>query len=170
LTATPVLVGVITSAHGLDGEVRVKSFTSDPLALGNYGALSTEDGRQFGVAALRQFRADDLIVRLSGVDTRSSAEGLKGCRLYIPRAALPQPGPGEYYHADLVDLRAENIDGQEIGRVSAVLNFGAGDILEITRSDGHTQLIPFNDAHVPVVDFEGHRVVVDLTDHDAHSE
>ena len=140
----------------------MKSFTSDPLALANYGSLSTEDGRQFGITAVRRHRADDLILRISGVETRSSAESLKGCRLYVPRAALPDPGPGEFYHADLVGLRADSVDGREVGRVSAVLNFRAGDILEITLCDGKTEMIPFCDAHVPVVDFERGRVVVDL--------
>ena len=101
-----------------------------------------------------------MILRFSGVDTRDAAEQLKGCRLYISRAALPEPAPREYYHADLIGLRAENSEGDEMGRVSAVLNYGAGDILEITRSDGETELIPFSDAHVPVVDFAEGRVVI----------
>ena len=148
-----VLVGVVISAHGVHGEVRVKSFTAEPLALGNYGPLATEDGKQFGIASLRQHRRDELVLRLSGVETRNAAEFFIGSRLYVPRAALPEAAPGEYYHADLLDLRAESTDGAEIGRVSAVLNFGAADILEITRPDGNTELIPFSNACVPMVDF-----------------
>jgi 16S rRNA processing protein RimM len=165
-----VLVGVVISAHGVHGEVRVKSFTAEPLALGNYGPLATEDGKQFGIASLRQHRRDELVLRLSGVETRNAAEFFIGSRLYVPRAALPEAAPGEYYHADLIDLRAESTDGAEIGRVSAVLNFGAGDILEITRPDGNTELIPFSNACVPMVDFAAGRVVVDIVAADANSE
>lgn len=162
MTRPPVLVGVVTSAHGIAGEVRVKSFTADPLALGGYGPLTTADGRQFRIAALRHYRADELILRLDGVITRSAADELKGCRLYVPRAALPDPEPGEYYHTDLVGLRAEDVNGTGKGRITAVLNYGAGDILEITAADGTAELIPFSDSHVPVVDLANGRVVVDV--------
>lgn len=168
MTRPAILVGVVTAAHGIAGEVRVKSFTGDPLALGAYGPLTDADGRQFAIAGLRHHRADELILRLNGIDTRGAAERLTGCRLYVPRAALPEPQPGEYYHADLVGLRAENPSGVEIGRISAVLNFGAGDILEITAADGATELIPFSDRHVPVVDFANERLVVDATYTDEH--
>jgi 16S rRNA processing protein RimM len=149
------------AAHGVSGEVKVKSFTADPMALAAYGPLSSESGREFGIDSLRHHRGDELILRFSGVTTRNAAEQLKSCRLYVPRNALPEPAPREYYHADLIGLRADNNEGNEIGRVSAVLNYGAGDILEITRSDGETELIPFSDAHVPVVDFAAGRVVID---------
>lgn len=161
MTQNSILVGVVIAAHGVSGEVKVKSFTADPMALGRYGLLSSESGREFEIDTIRPHRGDELILRLSGVDTRNAAEQLKTCRLYIPRAALPEPSPREYYHADLIGLRADNSLGSEIGRVSAVLNYGAGDILEITRSDGETELIPFSDAHVPVVDFAAGRVVIE---------
>jgi len=162
LTHPPVLVGVVTAAHGIAGELRVKSFTADPLALAGYGPLTIADGRQFNIAALRQHRGDELIARLDGVTTRSAAELLKGSRLYVARAALPDPEPGEYYHTDLVGLRAEDVSGAERGRITAVLNYGAGDILEITAADGTAELIPFSDSHVPVVDLVNGRVVVDV--------
>ena len=162
MTRPPVLVGVVTAAHGIAGEIRVKSFTGDPLALGGYGPLTSADGRQFRIAALRQHRGDELILRLDNVATRSAAELLKGCRLYVPRAALPDPGPGEFYHTDLVGLRAEDANGGGKGRITAVLNYGAGDILEVTAPDGTAELIPFNDSHVPVVDLANGRVIVDV--------
>ena len=161
MTQSSILVGVVVAPHGVSGEVKVKSFTADPVALRSYGPLSSETGSAFGIVSLRHQRADELILRFSGVDTRDAAERLRGCRLYVPRAALPEPAPREYYHADLIGLRAESSEGGEIGRVSAVLNYGAGDILEITRGDGETELIPFSDAHVPVVDFAAGRVVID---------
>lgn len=161
MTQTAVLVGVVMAAHGVSGEVKVKSFTADPMALGSYGPVSSESGHVFEIDSIRHHRGDELILRLSGVNTRNEAEQLKACRLFVPRAALPEPSPREYYHADLIGLRAESSGGNEIGRVSAVLNYGAGDILEITRSDGETELIPFSDAHVPLVDFAAGRVVID---------
>jgi len=154
-------VSVVIAAHGVSGEVKVKSFTADPTALGSYGPLFSESGREFAIDSLRHHRTDELIVRFAGINSRDAAEQLKGCRLYIPRTALPEPAPREYYHTDLIGLRAENSEGSEIGRVSAVLNYGAGDILEIRHSDGETELIPFSDAHVPVVDFAAGRVVID---------
>ena len=169
MTPAPVLIGVVIAAFGVHGKVRVKSFASDPLALGNYGPLAAADGRRFEIVDLRRHRGDELILGLSGVATRDAAQCLKGVRLYVPRAALPEAAAGEYYHADLVDLRAETTDGREIGRVSAVLNFGAGDILEITRVGGAIELIPFNDACVPVVDFAIGRVVVDAAAANAES-
>lgn len=162
MTQPPVLVGVVTAPHGIAGELKVKSFTADPLALGGYGPVMTEDGRQFTIAGLRHVRDDELILQLRGVASRNDAEKLKGTRLYIPRAALPETAPDEFYHADLVGLRAEGPDGRELGRVTAVLNFGAGDILEITAGEGRTELVPFSERHVPVVDFASRRVIVDL--------
>ncbi len=162
MTRAPITVGVVIAAHGISGEVKVKSFTADPLALASYGPLLTQNGRRLTIAALRQHRGDELIVQFAGVETRSAAETLKGARLDIPREALPETETGEYYHADLIGLRAETAQGGELGRISAVLNFGAGDILEITRTSGATELIPFSNSHVPVVDIAAGRVVIDL--------
>ena len=162
MTQAAVLVGVVTGAHGVQGEVRVKSFTAEPRSIAAYGPLRTEDGRRYEIADIRPARPDEVILRFSGVETRDAAEALKGQRLYVARAALPEPAPGEYYHADLIGLRADTPDGQTIGHISAVLNYGAGDILEITSADGSTELVPFTDQHVPVVDFAAGRAVVDV--------
>jgi len=141
----------------------VKSFTADPAAIGQYGALTTQDGRRLIVAGVRRLAAgDEVIIRFSRVDSRTDAERLAGCRLYVPRDALPALEEREYYYVDLIDLRADSIEGHGIGRVSAVHNFGAGDILEVTRNDGSTELIPFTDQHVPVVDFRAGRIVIDM--------
>ena len=157
-----VLVGVVTGAHGVQGEVKVKSFTAEPRSIGAYGPLRTEDGQQYEIADMRPARADEVILHFSGVDTRNAAEALKGQRLYVARAALPEAAPGEYYHTDLIGLRADTPDGQAIGHISAVLNYGAGDILEIKDANGSKELVPFTDRHVPVVDFVAGRVVVDV--------
>jgi 16S rRNA processing protein RimM len=103
------------------------------------------------------------------VETRDAAEALKGQQLYVPRSALPEPEAREYYHADLIGLRAETPDGRLIGQISTVLNYRAGDILEITLADGKTELVPFTDRHVPVVDFAAGRVVVDVRSTDEPS-
>jgi 16S rRNA processing protein RimM len=158
---------VVTGAHGVQGEVKVKSFTVEPSSVGAYGPLQTADGRGLLIISTRAARADEVILRLSGIDTRDAAEALKGQRLYVARSALPKPATGEFYHADLIGLRAETPEGQGLGVVSAVLNYGAGDILEITEQGGDTELIPFTDRHVPVVDFAGGRVIVDLPPADA---
>ena len=141
----------------------MKSFTGDPMAIGHYGPLTTEDGQQLEVTGLRRHAAnDELIIRFGGVNSRTDAERLAGRGLYVARDVLPEPEEREYYYVDLIDLRADSRDGSEIGRVSAVHNFGAGDILEITRPDGSTELIPFTDEHVPVVDFADGRIVVEI--------
>lgn len=164
-----VLIGVIAGAHGIQGEVKVKSFTAEPCSIGGYRPVQTESGRPCEIISVRPLRANEVILRICGVDTRDAAEALKGQKLYVPRSALPEPQAGEYYHADLIGLRAESPDGRVIGEVSKVLNYRAGDILEITLADGKTELVPFTDRYVPVVDFAAGRVVVDVPSTDEPS-
>jgi len=158
-----VCVGAIAGVRGLKGEVRIKSFTADPDDIAAYGPVSTEDGkRSFRVNVTA--RAKGLIIaRLDGVDDRTAAEALKGTRLYVPRSALPEPGDGVFYHADLIGLKAETRDGASLGTVKAVHNFGAGDILEIADADGEGKeelLVPFTSDAVPDVDLDKGRIVV----------
>ncbi|HEX9490804.1 MAG TPA: ribosome maturation factor RimM [Stellaceae bacterium] len=156
-----VLMGVITGAHGVRGLVRVKSFTANADGITAYGALEDERGeRSFALERVGAAKGV-LIMRLDGVADRDAAERLKGVRLYLPRAALPEPGEEEYYHADLVGLAAMLKDGSALGRVKAVHAHGAGDSLEVERPDGRTVIVPFTTAVVPVVDIEGGRLVVD---------
>jgi 16S rRNA processing protein RimM len=156
-----VLMGIITGAHGVRGEVRVKSFTAEPKAIAGYGPLEDEGGGRRFALALRGAVKGVLIARLDGVADRNAAERLKGTRLYLPRAALPAPGEDEFYHADLVGLAVALKDGTELGRVRAVLAFGAGDSLEVEKSAGGVVIVPFTAAVVPVVDIKGGRLVVD---------
>jgi len=165
LTEKRVLLGVIAGAHGVKGEVRVKCFTRDPQSFGSYGALTTDDGRRLEIAELRASKAGEAVVRFAGSSDRDAAESLKGQRLYVPRSALPPPASGEFYHADLIGLRVENAAGEVIGRISAVHNFGAGDVLEVDLSDGNTEFIAFTDANVPVVDISAGRVVIEPPSH-----
>ena len=159
---TRVLVGVFGAPQGIRGEVRIKSYTGEPRDIGAYGPLFTGDGRRsFTVLSLRPLKDDMLVARVEGVEDRDAAARLTNTELFIPRDRLPPPGPDEFYHIDLVGLGAEDEDGAALGRVRGVVNHGAGDILEIVPDrPGDTLLVPFTLAFVPVIDFEGGRVVV----------
>ena len=155
-----VCIAQIGAAHGVRGEVRLKPFTEDPLAVTRYGALESEDGRRrFEIEGARRAK-DMLVVRLKGVTDRDAAEALKNIRLYVAREKLPQPEADEFYHADLVGLTAQKQNGETVGTVKAVHNFGAGDLLEIEPADGATIMLPFNEATVPVVDIAAKKIVV----------
>jgi 16S rRNA processing protein RimM len=155
-----VLLGVVVAAHGIKGEVKVKTFTESPDGLTAYGPLTTEAGRVLEVAALRIAKADEAVVRFAGVADRNAAEALKGQSLYVPRSVLPEAGEREFYLADLIGLRAEDPLGHPLGTVKAVHNFGAGDVLEIEFSNGKTEFVAFTDANVPTVDLASGRVVI----------
>ncbi|MEM1139638.1 MAG: ribosome maturation factor RimM, partial [Pseudomonadota bacterium] len=159
-----VCVAAIAGAFGVRGEVRLKTFTEDPMAIASYGPLSDEAGRHsFAVKGPRTAKGG-LVARLAGVNSREEAEALKGTRLYVPRDRLPDPGEEEYYHADLIGLAVRDLDGKTLGHVKAVFDFGAGDLLEVHVSGApRTQLIPFSQAGVPVVDLRGGFLVVDLS-------
>jgi len=161
-----VVVAEFGAPHGVKGEVRLKSFTADPLAVATYGPLAAEDGRIFELASARPAAGSSspemLVVRIGGVSDRNAAEALKGIRLSIPFDRLPPPGEDEFYHADLIGLRAVTPDGETVGTIVAVPNFGAGDLVEIAPAEGASVLIPFSDAHVPAVDIAGGTVTVIL--------
>ncbi len=155
-----VCVGAIAGAFGVRGEARLKPFTADPLALGDYGALSSEDGaRRFTLEITRPIKGGLVAGRLSGVETREAAEALRGTRLYVPRTALPPTEEDEYYHADLIGMTVVDLDGAALGAVAAVHDHGAGDLLEIARPGGGARpLLPFTRDAVPHVDV-GARVI-----------
>jgi len=159
--APRVCVAEIGAAHGLAGEVRLRAFTTDPLAVTQFGPLETEDGREVAIATVRPGK-DCLIARLAGVADRTAAERLRNVKLYVARDKLPAiDEPETWYHADLVGLAAVAPDGAAFGHVVAVQNFGAGDLLEIApAAGGPTLLLPFTDAVVPLVDVPNGRVVV----------
>jgi 16S rRNA processing protein RimM len=157
-----ICVGQIGAAHGLRGEVRLHSFTAEPRAIADYGPLETEDGRVFKIETLRPAK-DHFVARLSGVGDRDAAARLTRTKLYVPRERLPQVREtDEFYHADLVGLAVVDRAGQKLGTVVAVHNFGAGDLIEVSQTDGKpTQMLPFNAATVPEVDLAGGRLVVE---------
>jgi len=157
-----ICIARIGAPHGVRGAVRLWTFTEDPLAVKRYGPLATRDGtRQFEVTHAREAKGH-LVATLKGVTTREDAERLNGVELYIAREKLPVAGEDEYYHADLIGLAAVTSADQPLGRVIAIHNFGAGDIIEIAPAQGATMLLPFTNAVVPEVDLAGGRVVIEL--------
>jgi 16S rRNA processing protein RimM len=158
-----VCIGQIGAAHGVRGEVRLRSFTADPLAITQYGPIESEDGRVFEIETLRPAK-DHFVATLSGVADRTAAERLTNTKLYVPRERLPQPNePDEFYYADLVGLAAVDRAGQPLGTVVAVHNFGAGDLIELRRAEGEpTELLPFDAATVPEVDLKAGRLVIEI--------
>lgn len=154
-----VCVGEIRGAFGVRGEARICSFTANAADVAQYGPLESEDGKhRFRIRAMRLVR-DGFAVRLDGVETREQAIELRGVRLFVPRARLPEPGDEEFYIADLVGLTALDARGDTIGNVIAVHDFGAGNILEIQpAAAGEAMLVPFTREAVPAIDAT--RVVV----------
>ena len=170
-----VVLGVFGAAHGLKGEIRLKSYTEEPLAIANYAPLLTKSGRQIKLASLRQAK-DVLIARVEGVSDRTGAEQLVNLQLFVERAALGTPeDEDEFFHADLIGLVARDEAGNRIGTVTGLFDFGAGDIVEVTPDGAKGApdsakggpggakplLLPFTKAVVPLVDIKaGHIVVV----------
>jgi 16S rRNA processing protein RimM len=151
-----VLLGEIGRPQGLQGEVRIRSFTAEPGAIADYGPLEDETGtRLFEIESLR-VTPKALTARLKGVESRGQAEALTGTKLYVRRSRLPEREEDEWYHSDLIGRAALDPDGAAIGTVIAVHNFGAGDLLEIRPASGAaTVLMPFTRETVPEVDVEG---------------
>ena len=160
--AERICVGRIGAAHGTRGEVKLWSFTADPLAVADYGALESEDGKRvFEIETLRPAK-DFLVARFAGIADRSAAEALRNLELYVARDRLPPPELDEFYHADLIGLAVMDARGESLGTVAAIHNFGAGDIIEVKPPlGGTTFMLPFTEAVVPVVDVAGGRIVVE---------
>ena len=162
-----ICVGAIAGAFGVTGEVRLKSFCTEPTDIASYGPLFSEDGRrEFNVTLTRPV-AGGLGARIAGVSGRDAAEALRGTSLFVSRDRLPSLPDDEYYHADLVGLAAYDTGGAQIGKVTAIYNHGAGDIVEVsTIRHKSTLLLPFTLAIVPNVDLAAGRIVIDLPEED----
>ncbi|TWG50075.1 MULTISPECIES: ribosome maturation factor RimM [unclassified Aminobacter] len=158
----PVQMAVIGAPHGVKGELRVKTFTADPLALGDYGPLTSEDGRTFTVAAIRPAK-NIVVVRFKEVTTREQAEAVNGVALYVDRSVLPDEelDEEEFFHADLIGLEIRDETGAKIGKVIAIQNFGGGDILEANLSGRRSVMIPFTLAAIPEVSVSGGYIRID---------
>jgi 16S rRNA processing protein RimM len=161
-TGSKIRVARIGAAHGVRGEVRLWSFTENRLAVADYGALETEDGaRRFEIEAMRPGK-DFLVARIKGIADRTAAEALCNTDLFVPRDRLPPIEEADtFYYADLVGLDAVAPDGTPIGKVHALHNFGAGDIIEIMPAGGGAaMMLPFTDTTVPTVDIAAKKIVV----------
>ena len=158
-----VLVARFGAAHGVRGKIKLWSFTQDPLAVADYGPLETADGRTLEIEHLRPAK-DFLIARVAGVSDRTAAEALRNLELYVARDRLPPiEEEATWYISDLIGLAAQTPDGAPVGKVAAVHNFGAGDLLELTVADGgQSVMLPFTADTVPEVDVTAGRVVVVL--------
>jgi len=159
-------MGAILGAHGIKGEVKVKSFAAKPAAIAEYGPLTdTKHKRSFDLAIVGTADAAKgvLIGRIDGITDRNAAEALKGVELFVDRDRLPAPDdPEEFYLADLIGLAAFDGTGAKLGEIVSVDNYGAGDLLLVVPEGGEGFVVPFAKAFVPVVDVKGGRVVLDL--------
>ncbi len=159
--ASRVLLGRIASAHGIRGDVVVKTYTGDPEDIGRYDALTDENGGRPLKISVRRMTPKGLIAHIAGVDDRNGAEALRGAELWVERDLLGEPEEGEFYYVDLIGLPARDLSGEVFGEIVSVDNYGAGDLLEIKLAEsGKSELVPFTQAYVPDVDTEAGYVSV----------
>ena len=157
-----IAVGVFGAPHGVRGELRAKAYTADPKSLAAYGDLHDASGnRRFKILALRPLKDEMVVLRVDGVADRDAAAKLTGVELFAQRENMPKPDEEEYYHVDLVGLRAVTQEGEELGRIVALNNYGAGDVLEIAPAGGgEALLLPFTKAVAPEIDMAGGRIII----------
>ena len=162
----PVLIGAFGAPQGVRGEIRVKSYTRDPQAIGAYGQLTDATrARRFALEVVRPLKGDMLVARIAGVSTRDAAEALRGVEIFARRDQLPNPSEDEFYYDDLVGLEAVTFAGDRLGRVASLMNYGAGDIIEIApERGGEALLLPFTRKIAPTIDFEAGRIVIERPD------
>jgi 16S rRNA processing protein RimM len=157
-----VCVGQIATAHGVRGLVKLRSFTADPAAIADYGPLSDQAGtRRFAIRLVGEAK-DQLIAAVEGVEDREAAMALRGARLYVPRSRLPAPeDEEEFYLVDLIGLEVITVDGEPFGRVTAIEDYGAGEVVEIARPGAPGVAAPFTRACFPTVDLKAGSMVID---------
>lgn len=161
--ADKILVGVIVGAHGIKGQVRLRSLTEQPDAIGKYKPLNDAAGREYAIKLVGVAR-DAFIATIKGITDRTAAEALQGVELFVARDALPKPKRNEYYAADLVGLTARDDSGKIYGVVQALHDYGGGPLLEIAPTSGKNFMLPFRDAFVPDVDIAAGIVRVIIPD------
>lgn len=157
-----VCIGKIVAAHGIKGEVKVRSHNLNPSDLDKYGAVENADAsKKFSIKVVGLV-ATNARVKIEGITTRNEAEALIGTELYVPRSALPELEEEEFYLADLIglDVCLQTPDNK-IGKVVAFQNYGAGDIIEI-KLDGkkETEMLPFTKAYVPTINIDAGYIIV----------
>ncbi len=159
-------LGIITGVHGIKGEVVIKSFTQEPLDISAYGPLSDESGERIFTIGKARLAKKGVVARIKGVDDRNSAEALRGTGLYVDHAALPQTDDeDEFYITDLIGLAVVRTDGSPFGTVTALHNFGAGDLIEIRPLTGKaSEVYPFDKKTIPAIDLERGEITFDPPD------
>ena len=155
-----VCVAKVVAAHGVRGALKLRCFTERPEDVTAYGPLHDQRERPVDLKVIGQTRGG-VLATIRGIEDRAAAEALRGAELFVPREALPEPGPDEFYHSDLEGLRVERADGTRLGTVRSLENFGAGDLIEVADDAGRVLTLPFDRQTVPVIDLEGRRLVVD---------
>lgn len=156
-----VLVAKFGAPHGVRGEVRVKSYTQDPTAILDYSPLQSRDGRLYTVTSVRP-AGEVLVARIAELTDRTAAEAVTNMQLFVPRERIPPADDeDEFLHADLIGLKVETLTGEPVGTVTAVYDFGAGDVIDVARKGQRAVMIPFTKAVVPTVDIAGGRIVID---------
>ncbi|NIK88683.1 16S rRNA processing protein RimM [Rhizomicrobium palustre] len=153
-------MAAILGAHGLKGEVKVKTFTAEPQKLGAYGPLHDKSGRPFTVKGLKPGKGDEAVVTFAEIGDRDAAEAAKGIELFVTRAALPETAEEEFYHADLLGLDVDDNQGRRIGKVLSIQNYGAGDLLVIAGDSGDEIWLAFTRENVPEIDIANRRIIV----------
>jgi 16S rRNA processing protein RimM len=164
--AGDVLLAVVIGAQGLKGEVKAKVFTDTPDALPRYGLLHNSSGRKFKITAFRPSKEGEAVIAFEGVSDRNAAEALKGTQLFVERAALPEPEEDEFYHADLIGLEARDSEGRVLGKVAAIHNFGASDVIELVRADGDQVHLAFTRETVPHIHIKDGYIIVAVPEDD----
>lgn len=157
-------------AQGLKGEVKAKVFTDAPDALPRYGVLHDKNGRKFKITAFRPVKEGEAVIAFEGIADRNAAEGLKGTQLFVDRAALPEPEEDEFYHADLIGLEARDSEGRLLGKVAAVHNFGASDVIELLRGDGDQVHLAFTRETVPHIHIKDGYIIVAVPEDDEDND
>ena len=155
-----ICVGTVSGAHGIRGEIKLRSFTTDPFAIGEYGPLTNESGSKQYRLQITGETAKHLIARIEGIEDRNAAENLRGTDLFVMRDALPQTQENEYYFEDLSGLKVITAEGTPFGTVLQAANYGAGDLLEIRLSNGELALYPFTHETFPQVDLTAGTITI----------
>ena len=156
-----ICIGRIVGVHGVKGLVRINSYTEEPMDIAAYGSVTNEDGERMFELEVQRMVKTQVLTKIKGVTDRDAAEALRGMNLFITRDVLPPALDNEFYWEDLEGLRAESINGDPLGNVLSVHDFGAGAMLEVGSSVSETILIPFTEDVVPEVDLSNGRVVID---------
>lgn len=155
-----VLLGEISGVHGIRGDILVRTYTATPEAIASYGPLTDATGSKTFALTIARVTDKGVVARIQGISDRTAAEVLRGTKLFVERERLPEAEAAEYYHADLIGLRAIAEDGAHLGEIVAVQNFGAGDLLELKPLAGSSEFIPFEDQWVPHVDLANGTIVI----------